>query len=231
MYMYMLQGKYLLEASGVLCQRHIWTELSDWVMAAIVAVASVDTARVILCNAVAGTPLTQQARRGAHLHVLTRALIASGIMLSALKLAALMSFEGPCAFPELIWCLIFIAFGLSFHLLGAPSIQQAEAVDMEVARAEVAKVMASLSSSTWSDGGADGDPESGGSLACSICLGDWEPGDCFKTTPCSHSFHEGCLRKWLLSSASRWGAQPCAMCRRDLRCTGGLADGGGLRGS
>jgi hypothetical protein len=211
---YMLQGRRLLEETpGAFCQHQTLTELLDWMNVAVVAFASVDTAKVILINAAVG----QRARRGAHLHVLTRTLIAMALVLSAVKLAALTAFEGSCAFPQVIWCLIFISFGMSVHLVEAPSIQQAQGkaavVNMEVI-------------------GADGDLESGSPVACSICLADWEPGDCLITTPCNHSFHEGCLRQWLLSSMCRLGAQAqsCAMCRRDLRCTGGLPDGGVLRG-
>jgi hypothetical protein len=221
-YMYMLGVKPWLEVAGVLCPRHTLTELSDWVMVVLIAVASLGMTKVMRA-AVGDAPHGRQARLRARLQFLSRVLLALAVLLSAAKQATLMFFHGLCALPEFAWCGIFISFGLSIHLV-RPAVAELEVADMEVVKSEVARVMADLSTSTWSDEGADGNLESGNSVACSICLGDLEPGDIFKTTPCNHSFHESCLQKWLLASMCKWKAQSCAVCRRDLRCDSGLAD-------
>jgi len=202
-YMYVFGFKPWLQAAGVSCPRHTLTELSDWVMISLVAAASLG--------------LTTQVRRRAHRQSFMRVLLAVALVLSGARAVSLLTVEGLCALLEIAWCGIFICFGLSIHLVG-PEMAETQAVNLELAEAEVAKVMAGLSASTWSDEGPDGNLESGNSVACSICLGDWEPRDSVKTTPCHHSFHEDCLQKWLLSSMCKWKAQSCAVCRRDLRC-------------
>jgi hypothetical protein len=51
---------------------------------------------------------------------------------------------------------------------------------------------------------------------CAICLGEWEPGDVIKVTPCEHAFHSDCFHKWLASQMCKTGTMSCAVCRRDL---------------
>jgi hypothetical protein len=48
------------------------------------------------------------------------------------------------------------------------------------------------------------------SECCPICLGDWEPQDSIKFTPCGHAFHEECLGEWMQHKLR------CALCRQDL---------------
>ncbi|CAK0885002.1 unnamed protein product [Prorocentrum cordatum] len=202
-YTYILMVKPWLETTGVLCPRHYLAELSDWVMVALVAAVSFG---------IAG-----HASRRWRLQCFIRRLIAAAVILSVARVATVMAFQGTCAIPEMAWCCIFISIGLNIHLV-AHDVTETGEDDLEVAKSEVAKVLGGLTASTWSDEGADGNLESGNPVACSICLCDLEPGDSVKTTPCNHSFHEGCLQSWLLSSMCRWKAQSCAVCRRDLRC-------------
>ena len=46
---------------------------------------------------------------------------------------------------------------------------------------------------------------------CSICLDDFKETDSPKTTSCNHSFHEGCLTKWINMKKNT-----CPICRNLL---------------
>mmetsp|Transcript_91753 Transcript_91753/g.256263 ORF Transcript_91753/g.256263 Transcript_91753/m.256263 type:complete len:249 (+) Transcript_91753:56-802(+) len=202
-YVYILVVKPWLEATALRCPRQHLVGLSDWVMVALLAAIS--------CG-IAG-----HASRCWRLQLLIRGLTAVAVLLSVARVAMVMAFQGSCAIPEMAWCCIFIPIGMHMHLV-AHEVTETEEDDPEVAKLAVAKVLGGLTASTWSDEGADGNLESGNPVACAICLCDFEPGDSVKTTPCNHSFHEGCLQSWLLSSMCRWKVQSCAVCRRDLRC-------------
>jgi len=202
-YIYILGAKPWLETTGVLCTSHFLAELSDWVMVALVSAVSIG---------IAG-----HANRRWRLQLLIRKLIAAAVILSVARMATVMALQGFCAIPEMAWCCIFVSIGLNIHLV-TNEVTETGGDDLEVAKSEVAKVLGGLTASTWSDEGADGNLESGNPVACAICLCDFEPGDSVKTTPCNHSFHEGCLQSWLICSMCRWKAQSCAVCRRDLRC-------------
>ena len=52
---------------------------------------------------------------------------------------------------------------------------------------------------------------------CVICISSFGPGDRLTDLPCGHSFHEGCIDRWLAASAPRPGR--CPLCKR------GVADG------
>lgn len=45
---------------------------------------------------------------------------------------------------------------------------------------------------------------------CVICLRHWQQEDVIKLTPCTHAFHEECIRNWMSRSKT------CAVCRQDL---------------
>jgi hypothetical protein len=47
-------------------------------------------------------------------------------------------------------------------------------------------------------------------LGCAVCLDDFEAGDELRTMPCSHSFHERCIFRWLRIS------HLCPCCRFPL---------------
>jgi len=202
-YIYIFGFKPWLETTGLLCPRHYLAVLADWVMVALLGAVSFG---------IAG-----HASQRWRLQGLIRGLIVVAVMLSVARSATVMFFQGFCAIPEMAWCCIFIPIGLNIHM-GPQEVTKTGEDDPEVVKAEVAKVLGGLTASTWSDEGADGNLESGNPVACSICLCDLESGDSVKTTPCNHSFHEGCLQSWLLSSMCRWKVQSCAVCRRDLRC-------------
>lgn len=44
----------------------------------------------------------------------------------------------------------------------------------------------------------DGTPLPGEQTKCSICLGDFEEGECLKSLPCVHFYHKDCIDSWLL---------------------------------
>ena len=56
----------------------------------------------------------------------------------------------------------------------------------------------------------DGSSTGGGAAGCAICIEDFEVGDDLGVMPCSHSFHEGCIAKWLACS------RLCPCCRHAL---------------
>jgi len=56
----------------------------------------------------------------------------------------------------------------------------------------------------------NGDGIHDASMACSICLMQWEMGDVISVTQCSHSFHQRCVRDWLRRSKT------CPMCRETV---------------
>lgn len=53
---------------------------------------------------------------------------------------------------------------------------------------------------------------------CSICLGEYAPGDLLTTFPCGHSFHTNCAQRWILTkSRSRRERTPsCPLCKQPL---------------
>ena len=46
---------------------------------------------------------------------------------------------------------------------------------------------------------------------CSICQEAYEEGDELSTLPCCHTFHAGCVSRWLA------GKHSCPVCMRDVR--------------
>jgi E3 ubiquitin-protein ligase RNF38/44 len=46
--------------------------------------------------------------------------------------------------------------------------------------------------------------------ACSVCIGDYEPGDELRVLPCKHLFHKECVDQWLSVNAT------CPLCRTSL---------------
>lgn len=65
---------------------------------------------------------------------------------------------------------------------------------------------------------ADTELESGleSKVHCPICLDELEPNDLSLITPCGHSFHEHCLRRWLTHQACKKARLSCALCRQRL---------------
>jgi hypothetical protein len=45
---------------------------------------------------------------------------------------------------------------------------------------------------------------------CNICLDTFKGGDCIKTLPCGHSYHDACISKWLEKVAN------CPICKKDI---------------
>lgn len=46
---------------------------------------------------------------------------------------------------------------------------------------------------------------------CAICLNDFRDGETLRLLPCMHSFHDGCIRPWLLQSSSL-----CPLCKQSV---------------
>jgi hypothetical protein len=46
--------------------------------------------------------------------------------------------------------------------------------------------------------------------SCAVCLSDFEDGDLLRRLPCNHSFHIGCIDKWLMQN------RECPLCRHDV---------------
>nr|CAB3490884.1 unnamed protein product [Digitaria exilis] len=46
---------------------------------------------------------------------------------------------------------------------------------------------------------------------CAVCLKSFEEGDRMGAMPCSHEFHDGCIRRWLAIS------RLCPLCRFALQ--------------
>jgi len=72
-----------------------------------------------------------------------------------------------------------------------------------------------VSRSSSGDGSSTGGGAAGGGAAaaaagCAICIENFEDGDDLGVMPCSHSFHEGCIAKWLACS------RLCPCCRHAL---------------
>ncbi|KAF4654687.1 hypothetical protein FOL47_009840 [Perkinsus chesapeaki] len=47
---------------------------------------------------------------------------------------------------------------------------------------------------------------------CSICLAEYEPGECILELPCRHRFHEDCFRECFKAATAN--QRKCPMCRR-----------------
>ena len=45
---------------------------------------------------------------------------------------------------------------------------------------------------------------------CNICLDTFKNGECIKTLPCGHAYHDGCISKWLENVAN------CPICKKDI---------------
>ena len=65
-------------------------------------------------------------------------------------------------------------------------------------------------SSTGGGAAGGGDAAAAAAAGCAICIENFEDGDDLGVMPCSHSFHEGCIAKWL--ACSRF----CPCCRHAL---------------
>lgn len=87
-------------------------------------------------------------------------------------------------------------------------VQWAEASRRSAPALKKKDVMA-LPTSTYASSGSS--PSCSSPLACAICLMDFSPGEDTRVLPkCSHTFHVGCIDKWLLSQST------CPTCRQPL---------------
>jgi len=139
-------------------------------------------------------------------------------MVAAAKVLVLTCMAGICALVEIVWCLMLVLLGGIAAPPMSLNAKPPSGVSLDMAEAEVAKVMQTLGTISWEC--PQGDMESGGassSSACAICLDDFETGCSLTMTPCHHAFHSDCLKDWLVSSMFKWKVQSCAVCRRDLR--------------
>ena len=50
-----------------------------------------------------------------------------------------------------------------------------------------------------------------GYSTCAICLAEFQPGDCFRTLGCTHTFHQACVDTWLLKHRG-----DCPVCRQKV---------------
>ncbi|EOD19239.1 hypothetical protein EMIHUDRAFT_60581, partial [Emiliania huxleyi CCMP1516] len=48
---------------------------------------------------------------------------------------------------------------------------------------------------------------------CAICLEELVVGDAAAGLPCSHSFHETCIRKWLATQRGSHRRMTCPVCK------------------
>ncbi|KAF8707129.1 hypothetical protein HU200_030368 [Digitaria exilis] len=53
---------------------------------------------------------------------------------------------------------------------------------------------------------------------CAVCWESYEEGDKMSAMPCSHAFHDGCIRRWLAISSL------CPLCRFSLQAQAGPED-------
>jgi hypothetical protein len=85
-----------------------------------------------------------------------------------------------------------------------------------VARLEKRKYGSRSSGDGSSTGGTAGGADAAAWVVgrCAICIEDFEVGDDLGVMPCSHSFHEGCIAKWLACS------RLCPCCRHALPAGG-----------
>jgi len=55
-------------------------------------------------------------------------------------------------------------------------------------------------------------------LECAMCLCEVVAGDCLRTLPCKHAFHQECIDRWLVHSQA-YNQRQCPMCKLDpLAC-------------
>ncbi|CAK0893693.1 unnamed protein product, partial [Prorocentrum cordatum] len=160
--------------------------------------------------------------RAARVRTAVSVVVPAGFVSSLFKAAGIMLLHPLwCSWFESVWCMSFGLIILTRYVEASEVrrvvAKRAKGSDPAEAEAAVAVVIGKLRV-TVLDGGSADDPERGECpTQCAICLSEWCPDDVTRTTPCSHTFHEDCLRAWLTRQMCSRGVQSCAVCRRDLR--------------
>jgi hypothetical protein len=205
------------ESAGIACERNVFAVIADSTVA--VALAYRFIALLVCVNS----------RRAALTRVLrlsVRPTMPFMFFVTSLKIACLFVIHGPfCGLFEL--CYSYLILGAivigpvacktfrSWGPIGGRGRRTVQDVPVTLgAEAKATRVLAGLRAFVYADTELENGLDS--KAQCSICLDEFEPLDLSLVTPCGHSFHEHCLRRWLTHQAYKTSGLSCALCRQRL---------------